>query len=200
MQQWETAKPTGTCSVSGRQLEEGEEYYAVFFEEGDSFRRVDYSLESWDGQPANAFCFFKTRVPIQEEKKKKLFVDDGMLINFFERLASETEPVRLQFRFVLALILMRKRILRYEETVRDDGAELWQMRLVKEKSLHRVLNPHLTDEQIAGVSIQLGAILNGDFDDHEDVLNAHEADASSDVSADDVSNAPVKEGVSDADA
>ena len=52
--------------------------------------------------------------------------------------------------------------LRYEQTVNDAGAEYWQMRLVREKSLHRVLNPQLTDEQIDGVSQQLGAILQGD--------------------------------------
>jgi len=170
MQQWETTKPTGVCSVTGRPLEEGEEYYAVFFEEGDSFRRVDCSLGAWKGQPEGAFCFFKTKVPIQAEKKKKLLVDDEMLVNFFERLANEDEPARLHFRFVLALILMRKRILRYQETTHDDGAEYWLMRLVKEKSMHRVLNPHLTDEQIEGVSKQLGAILNGDFDDQDDAL------------------------------
>ena len=162
MEQWESARPTGVCAATGRELPEGEEYYAVLFEDGDSFRREDYSAEAWQGPPVQAYCHFRTRVPVREPKKKRLLVDDEMLVNFFQRLAEETEPVRLQFRFVLALILMRKRILRYEQTVNDAGAEYWQMRLVKEKSLHRVLNPQLTDEQIDGVSQQLGAILHGD--------------------------------------
>jgi hypothetical protein len=168
MEQREVATPTGVCAATGRELAEGDEYYAVLFEEGDSFRRADYALEAWTGPPEGAYCFFRTRVPVRAPKKKSLLVDDDMLVNFFARLAEETEAVRLQFRFVLALILMRKRLLRYEQTVQDQGDEYWQMRLVRDASLHRVLNPRLTDEQIEGVSQQLGAILRGDFADHDD--------------------------------
>lgn len=163
MEQWETARPTGICAATGRQLEEGQPYYAVLFEEGDAFRREDFALDAWRGPPPGAFCHFKTRVPHREPKKKRLLVDDELLINFFQRLEDETQPLRQHFRFVLALILMRKRILRYEQTIHDDGAEYWQMRLVKEQALYRVLNPQLTDPQIEAVSQQLGAILHGDF-------------------------------------
>ncbi|HUU85307.1 MAG TPA: hypothetical protein VM243_17545 [Phycisphaerae bacterium] len=162
MEQWELARPTGVCSVTGRELREGEEYFAVLFEDGETFRRADCCLDAWSGPPEGAFCHFKTRVPVREPTRKRLLVDDEMLINLFCRLAEQTEPLRLQFRFVLALILMRKRLLRYEETIRDGEAEHWQMRLAKEQSVHRVLNPHLTDDQIEGVSRQLGAILHGD--------------------------------------
>ena len=169
MESREVVKSTGVCAATGRELAEGEEYYAVLFEEGDSFRRVDYTLESWTEPPAGAYCYFKTRIPVHQEKQKQsLLIDDAMLISFFCRLAEETEPVRLQFRFVLALILMRKRLLRYEQTVPDAGREYWQMRLTREKSLHRVLNPQLTDGQIEGVSQQLGSILRGDLADRID--------------------------------
>ncbi len=161
MKPWETVKPTGACAITGRELAEGEEFYAVLFEDGESFRRQDYALEAWTTPPEGAYCHFKSRVPVREPKQKRLFVDDEMLVNLFLRLAEETSPAKLQFRFVLSLILMRKRILRYEETVLDGDHEFWQMRLVREQSLHRVLNPRLSDEQIEGVSRQLGAILQG---------------------------------------
>jgi len=160
--QWQVEAAKGRCAVTGRPLEEGEEFYTVLFEEGDSFRRADYSLAGWQGPPDGSFCHFKTRLPVRE-KRKKLLVDDDLLVSFFLRLARETEPVRLQFRFVLALILMRKRILRYEESAIDGEVESWQMSLVKDHSRHGVLNPHLTDSQIEGVSSQLSAILHGDM-------------------------------------
>ncbi|MEE9293340.1 MAG: hypothetical protein V3W34_00030, partial [Phycisphaerae bacterium] len=96
------------------------------------------------------------------EKKKRLLVDDDVLVNFFRRLKDETRLVRLQFRFVLALILMRKRLLKYEETKRADEKEYWVMRLGKEAERHSVLNPRLTDDEIETVSKELGAILHGD--------------------------------------
>jgi hypothetical protein len=161
-QQWEVASTTGRCAATGRPFEEGEEFYTVLLEDGESFRRVDYSLSGWSGPPDRAFCHFKSRVPVKE-KQKKLLVDQEVLIGFFERLAEESEPVRIQFRFVLALILMRKRLLRYDGSKMEDGVEVWTMTLTRDQTGHRVINPNLTDEQIEGVSTQLSAILHSDM-------------------------------------
>ena len=163
-QDWQLDAPKGSCAVTNRHLAEGEEFYSVLFEDEaveSGFRRVDYSLEAWQGVPENAFCYFKTHVPIRE-KRRRLLVDNDVLVNFFLRLADETEPLRIQFRFVLALILMRKKILRYDGCAEEAGAEVWQMTLFSDQTEHRVINPRLTEQQIEGVSGQLGSILHGD--------------------------------------
>ncbi|MBI4717578.1 MAG: hypothetical protein HY763_07220 [Planctomycetes bacterium] len=159
---WQVETPRGVCAATGRRLEEGEEFFTVLFEDGESFRRADYAVDAWQGPPPGTYCHFKSRVPVKV-KRKQLLVDDDMLAQFFLRLAPETEPVRVQFRFVLALILMRKRKLRYDGSRVSDGVEVWQMTLLRDQSTHRVVNPRLTDDQIAGVSAQLTAILHGDM-------------------------------------
>ena len=161
-QQWQIESLTGRCAVTGHLLAEGEEFYTVLLEDGESFRRVDYSLDAWQGPPQGAFSHFRTRVPVKE-KRKRLLVDDEILVHFFLRLADQSEPHRLQFRFVLALILLRKRLLRYDETIMEDGRQVWRMTLTLDKTAHQVVNPHLTDDQIEGVSSQLSAILHGDM-------------------------------------
>lgn len=160
--EWEVESATGRCTGTGRAFEEGEEFYTVLIEDGETFRREDYSVEAWQGPPDGSFCHFKTRVPVKE-KRKQLLVNDELLLGFFTRLADETEPARVQFRFVLALILMRKRLLRYEGSAMEDGVEVWRMTLPRESSTHRVLDPHLTDDQIESVSQQLSAILHSDM-------------------------------------
>ncbi len=163
-QDWQLDAPKGRCAVTDRPLVEGEEFYSVIFEDEAAetgFRRMDFSVEAWRGVPEGAFCSFKTHVPIRE-KRRRLLVDNDVLINFFSRLADETEPLRVQFRFVLALILMRKKILRYDGCEKVDGQEVWQMTLHADQTQHRVVDPKLTEEQIEGVSGQLGAILHGD--------------------------------------
>ena len=170
-QQWEVESATGRCAATGRILGEGEEFHTVLFEEGESFRRSDFSLDAWNGPPDNAFCSFKTRVPFKE-KKKQLLVNKAMLLAFFERLSEETEPLRVQFRFVLALILMRQRTLRYDGSVSRDGTEIWTMTVVHDQSLHEVVNPHLTDEQIETVSRELGSILHSDMGEWADADSA----------------------------
>lgn len=161
-QQWEVAKPAGVCTVTGREIAEGEEFYTALFEEGESFRRADYSLDAWQGPPEGSFCHFKSRLPVKE-KRRKLLVDNEVLLNFFQRLAGEAQESRVQFRFVLALILMRKRLLRYEGSNSEDGVETWDMLLTRDHSRHRVVNPRLTEEQIESVSGQLGTILHADM-------------------------------------
>lgn len=157
-------RAAGRCVKTGRPLAEGEAYYAVLFEQGDNFRREEYAVEAWSGPPPGAYCYFKARIPIKEKKRKPL-VDNEVLIDFFVRLADETVPVRVQFRFVLALLLMRKRLLKYETTNRTEAAETWIMRLVKDQSMHAVQNPRMTDEQITAVSQELGAVLHAGPDD-----------------------------------
>ena len=162
MQQWEVQTATGRCAASGRELGEGEEFYTVLFAEGDSFRRADYSSQAWTEPPEGAFCHFKSRVPVKEPKKK-LLVNDQLLVGFFERLAGETVPIRVQFRFVLALILMRKRLLKYESSGVESGVEVWEMTLRRDQSRHRVVNPNLTEDEVETVSRELSAILHDDM-------------------------------------
>lgn len=149
------------CATTGTVLEEGDEFYTVLIEDGESFRRADYSLSAWTGPPDGAYCYFRSRVPVKE-KRRKLLVDDAVLMNLFERLADEVIPVRIQFRFVLALILMRKRLLKYEASELADGVEVWTMVTRRDHTRHSVVNPRLTDDQIEGVSGELSAILHGD--------------------------------------
>jgi len=161
MAEWDVARSSGHCNRCDAELTEGQEYYAALLETPEGFERQDFCQACWDEQPAERFCFWKSRMPVREQKRTSLLVDDAVLINFFERLERETDPVRVRFRFVLALILMRKRLLRYEETVRKGDAEIWQMRLTGTSSVHEVVNPKLSDEEITEVSGQLGVILRG---------------------------------------
>ncbi len=178
-------KAAGRCMKTDVEIAQGETYYAVLFEDGESFRREEYSEQAWEGPPEGAYCHFKTRMPVKT-KKRRLLVDDEVLVDFFRRLNDETELVRLQFRFVLALILMRKRLLKYEETERDGDTEHWLMRLGKEEAVYKVLNPRLTDEEIERVSKELGAILHGDVKtlDGDPEEQADETDPSAEDAAD----------------
>ena len=162
MEQWEIQRSEGLCKGTGRKMEPGEEYYAALVDNKTCFERIDFCLEYWQDQQPEVFSFWKTRMPLPNQKKK-LFVDDSVLINLFERLAEQTDPIKLNFRFVLALILMRKKILKYEDTSKEGGREIWKMRFVRETKIHEVTNPNLDEEQIQQVSQELSTILQGEL-------------------------------------
>ena len=162
MADWTINKPLGECSGTGRQIEPGEEYFGALVETEEGLERRDYSAEYWEKEKPEVFCFWRTKLADPEEKKE-LFVSDEMLMAFFERLANETDAEKVNFRFVLALVLMRKRRLKYDATRTDDGKEIWCLRVVGEKDIVEVVNPHLDDEQIELLTSQMGQILQTDL-------------------------------------
>lgn len=182
MTDFEVSRPAGQCSVTGRTFVEGENFYSALFAAGEGFERKDYCEDQWQGPPEGALCFFKTRMPRREEPKRT-FVDDDLLINFFSRLADSDDASKLRFRFVLSLILLRKRLLKYERTLREGDCEYWEMRLMRDKTSHKVLNPVLTDMEIEDLTGQLGAILSGYVPEDDDSDAVESVDASTEITA-----------------
>ena len=158
------------CDAPMEQLSTTEKAEARTKKEKDApvvspFARVDFCEKCWaEGKrplsPLTMFSFWKTTVP-SPEQKKKLLVDDSVLVDVFTRMEGKTEPSETRFRFVLALILMRKRLLKYEgmEDKTEGAPEVWRMIPRGTEQPVHVVNPHLTEEQIAEVSQQLSAIL-----------------------------------------
>jgi hypothetical protein len=120
--------------------------------------------DSQPEQDPDLLGIWRTHVP-QPQEKKKLLIDDSLLVNFFERLEGAEEENRIHFRYVLALILMRKKLLVYEGTDRrDDSTDIWRMRSKGADTIHEVIDPHMDEEKIAAVSSSLGEIMEGDFE------------------------------------
>ncbi len=162
MADWVINKPLGQCCGTGRAIEPGQEYYGALVETDQGFERQDFSAEYWDQAKPQVFCFWKSKLADPDEKKE-LFVSDEMLMAFFERLGNETDQEKLNFRFVLALVLMRKRKLKYDGTETIDGKELWWLKMVGQKDPVDVVNPHLDEEQIEQLTSQIGQILHADL-------------------------------------
>ena len=167
--QYPVGRSLGRCASTGAELEPGTPCVATLceLEESDGFERVDYSAEAWDGgdRPPRLFSFWRTTVA-GGDTEQKLLVDDEVLTDLFIRLADDEREQRVAFRFVLGLILMRKRLLTFVGRQEIDGAEHWCFRPRggdKEADPLAVRNPHLTDDDVRELTAQLGEILQGDF-------------------------------------
>ena len=116
--------------------------------------------EAWEGfDRAGVLAFWQTVMPAHEQKKK-VFVDDEVLCTLFERLADATEPVKVNFRFVLGLILMRKRLIVYDDARKEDGRDVWVVHMKGKEEKLLLTDPKLDEQQVTEVSQQLGEILN----------------------------------------
>jgi hypothetical protein len=158
---YEVPRPAGHCSVTGRKIEAGERFFAAVRETPDGIERIDVSPEAWEGfDRSGVLAFWQTVMPAHEVKKK-VFVDDEVLCTLFERLADATEPVKVNFRFVLGLILMRKRFIVFEESRQEEGGrDVWVVRMKGKDERLQLIDPKLNEQQVTEVSQQLGEILN----------------------------------------
>lgn len=141
---------TRRCSATGRELQPGERYYSVLLEEAGKFVRKDFCLEAWQGAPEGAFSFWMGRLAPPQGKRRPP-IDDEMLMECFQRLEGQLEPSRIRFRYVIGLLLMRRRRLRIEETQQDGSHEVLCLRCTRTGARHAVVNPGLTDEELATV-------------------------------------------------
>ena len=105
------------CAITGRELAPGETYYSALIPSGATVERHDYSSEAWPGPPPEALGWWKSQVPTAETKKTQWAPNDVML-ELFDEMADSQD--RADVRYVLALLLIRRRVLRLEETQRDE--------------------------------------------------------------------------------
>jgi hypothetical protein len=149
---------TRRCAVTGRELRPGEKYYAALLDSGGKFTRLDFSCEAWQGPPEGAFSFWMGRVPPPDENSRTR-IDDELLFDCFGRLEGHSEPGKVNFRYIVALLLMRRKRFKFEEARTADGEEWLSLRCVKTRAIYQVINPRLTDEQMAAVQEEVFKVL-----------------------------------------
>ncbi|QDS98137.1 hypothetical protein [Adhaeretor mobilis] len=115
---------TRTCSDSGVELKPGEVCYSVLKLEGLDTVRVDYSAAHWE-QPseeklAETLGWWRFRMPTGDDEPK--LAPNEVLLSLFVELAEKRSQE--SFRYVLGLLLVRRRVLRLEETRENEGREV----------------------------------------------------------------------------
>ena len=157
---WEITRPNRHCEACGKGFGEEEELFSALRDHETDFVRQDYCPACWATREREGFfSFWKTRIPPRDEPPRR-FVDDEVLVNFFHRLEGEEEPLKVNFRFVLALLLIRKKLMTFKSLRREGDSEWLVLHDKAEDREREVLNPNLTEEEIGAVTEECGKLLN----------------------------------------
>jgi hypothetical protein len=108
---FEVQRCTRRCAATENPLEPGDVCYSVLLAEGADVIRKDFSSQAWSGAPEGSLGWWKSRIPESTAKKIKLAPND-VLLQLFEQLANR--PEQSDLRYVLALLLIRRRVLRLD--------------------------------------------------------------------------------------
>lgn len=156
---YEVQRCTRHCAASGREFEVGEEFYSVLVAEGAEVRRYDYALDAWPGPPEKSLGFWKSRLPTREAQTNKPKLAPGeVMMQLFAEL--EEAPDRQDMRYVLALLMVRRRLLRLEETLAEEPeGEVLVLYSPRDENLYRVLVVMPGEARIKEIQEELGNLL-----------------------------------------
>ena len=166
---FEIQRCTRHCAVTGREFKPGEIFYSVLLPDGNSWKRLDYSAESWHGPPEGCIAWWRTQMPAAEQKRH--WAPSEVMVRCLEELAER--PDRSDFRYVLALLMIRRRILRLEETRRENGTEILRVYCPLTDATYEIPAVVPPEERLQELEQELLSLLEGD--EHELVVGPDSA-------------------------
>ncbi len=162
--------PDFRCQACEKEIPcEASYFSAVSFQE-EAFRRRNYCGSCWKpegGGPDGVFAFWRARrPPVPSDQPRRIRFDTGVIFEFFRRLGEDGSPEgpskeeRDELRFVLALLLVRKKALVFGSSYQMDGGECLKLTEKEDPSrVHWVRNPELSDAQLERVKVKIGELL-----------------------------------------
>lgn len=127
MSEWKFRRRNGACSACNSAFEDGARHASVLSISDDSLAREDLCLVCWHGRPreaaerdSNDLVYWFTR---HRAGKRGLQLDLPTLEAVFLRLEGRTEPKLSELRYLLCLLLMRKKRLKIDRILRGEGEQ-----------------------------------------------------------------------------
>jgi len=161
-QDWNIKARSEACDATGRPFAEGDVFHAALFTEGQGFRRSDLCEEAWkarslDPSAEPPFSAWRSRFePPAPPPREPLPRDDaeGML----RRLIESNDPAHTNTRYLLAVMLERKRVLKPQPSP-DKTTLIYERTGTGETFI--ITDPHLSLSDLVAVQEEVSALLSG---------------------------------------
>lgn len=169
---WKIAKAGAGCALCNAQFSPGVQYFSALLQTAESLERKDYCVNCFPAQrPPEMYYYWKRTQPDPEapDPRRQPVVDTEYVFDFFRRLEESGAPSsergsgsaqRVAFRYILALMLTRKKVLIFETKKNDpSGIAIHVYRERRGGQAHEVYEPVLNEEEVLSVSAELGVLL-----------------------------------------
>lgn len=221
MAEWKVERRGGGCAACEKQFVTGEVIQSLLEVSGVGLLRQDYCVACWQegqgsdppegkpepeapqaehasaaGKSADRF-WWSSRY--QEVEEKAVRMDLEVLDQLFDALAPRKETRLQEVRYVVCLLLLRKRRLKVMRVVREQGSEAFLVKKPRLEELHRVEVFDFVPERMESLRHELQALLDGagSEQDPESLLDyggpVHEDGRSPDAPDDFGSPAPISD-------
>jgi hypothetical protein len=161
-QEWNIQSRATQCAVSGRPFEKGERVYSALYWREGQYQRVDLNADAWKArndniEPLSAWQteFVPTPPPAPEALRK----DDAE--SLLRRLMTENAPVTRNARYILALMLERKKVVRQIERQRQEGVSILVYEHLPSGEVWLIEDPGLKLGELTAVQDEVAHLLGG---------------------------------------
>lgn len=162
-QNWSIRSRAHTCAVTGRQFEDGESFHTtIYFDpEENGYVRRDICAEAWaqeveQRKPVAAWKTIYSRV--LAEAKPEITPKEGAQA-LLQRFIEEGDPRTENARYILALMLERKRQLHQTAEKEVDGAKMLFYENRKTGEIFIVRDPELKLSEMADMQDEVATLL-----------------------------------------
>jgi hypothetical protein len=154
---FEVNRCTRQCAKTERQLLPGETIYSVLLPDGSEIKRLDYAADAWQEPPETAIAWWKSQLPGANAKRVH-WAPNEVILDYFDRLQSD--EAKADVRYVLTLLMIRRRIMRIEHVERDEsGNEIIVVYSPRQELEHRVPVVMPTGSRATEIQNELSTLL-----------------------------------------
>lgn len=161
--EWNIRRGARECSVCAKGFAPDDEYVSCIVEEQeDVFARRDMCPAHWAKREAEfvadprLISYWRSKVPAKKDETRELRLNLPALWNFFMHLEKPKTRLEENFKYIIALMLMRKKLLELRREIRKNSVEVWVFASVKNPDAeYPVLKPDLSEADILRLTGEL---------------------------------------------
>jgi hypothetical protein len=159
MQEWNIKSRGEMCCVTQRPFAENEVFYSALYWQEGQYERKDFCEQAWADRNDNVrpLCVWQTVFVPAAQSPETLKKEDAE--GLLRRLIAENDPAQCNARYILALMLERKRLIRQIDRQNVDG----KLKLIYEHMASGETwildDPQLKLDQLEPVQREVGALL-----------------------------------------
>jgi hypothetical protein len=154
------------CGTCRKQFGEEEDLYSALSRQEGGYERLDFCDACWEARrEGDVFCFWKRKPRTKETQPT---VDGNVVFDIFQRLEGSADRHDQNFRYILALLLMRRKRLKFLDVERTEHGEfLVLLDRQLEDVKYRLLDPGMTEEEMQRAKDEVDKLFSVNVDEED---------------------------------
>jgi hypothetical protein len=174
---WHLRSRSHECAATGHRFEEDEPFYTAIFPDPESsgYLRRDFTLAAWDARgegDETPFSFWRTVYKAPPVEHKPEMVEKESAEDLLKRLVDEDEEHTENVRYILAVMLERKKLLVETDSQQTNNGLLRIYEHRKTGDIFIVKDPQIPLSEIEPLQQEVQALLEPKEEEPEELAEA----------------------------